>query len=250
MKIVFIADSHLKGLGDPNQEALSIFLDGLFGIDKLIILGDFFDLWIGLNDVVYQQYKPVLKKLFALSESGVELIYIEGNHDFHMGPYFTETLKAKVYPESCGLMLDGKRIYMAHGDTINMTAGYAILRAMLRGPILKFFRAIIPPPMAWNIGKAMSKGSRSYGKGNEETAIITEKAHKIFAKKILADGFDGVILGHSHAAGVHKNMLEGSPGFYANPGGWMNDHTFLVYEDGEFSVKNYMARSDSKGPEQ
>ncbi len=250
MKIVFIADSHLKGLGDPNQEALCTFLDGLFKIDKLVILGDFFDMWVGLNDVVYEQYKPVLKSLFALTESGVELIYIEGNHDFHMGPYFTETLKAKVYDESCGLMLDDKRIYMAHGDTINMTTGYRLLRATLRGPILKLARAIIPPPMAWNIGKAMSHGSRSYGEGNEKTAIITEKAHKIFAKKMLADGFDGVILGHSHAAGVHKNLLEGSPGFYANPGGWMNDHTFLVYEDGEFSVKNFVAQMDSEEPTQ
>jgi UDP-2,3-diacylglucosamine hydrolase len=82
MKIIFIADCHLKGLGDPNQEALCAFLDGLFKIDKLVILGDFFDFWVGLNNVVYTEYKPVLKSLFALSESGVEIIYIEGNHDF------------------------------------------------------------------------------------------------------------------------------------------------------------------------
>lgn len=246
MKIIFIADSHLKGLGDPNQAALASFLDGLIGIDKLIILGDFFDLWVGLNDVVYQQYKPVLKSLFSLSESGVEIIYIEGNHDFHMGPYFTETLRAKVYPESCGLMLDDKRIYMAHGDTINMTAGYRILRALLRGPILKMLRAIISPPMAWNIGKAMSSGSRGYGK--KDPAI--DKAQKEFAKEQLKKGFDGVILGHSHAAGVHKDIVEGSSGFYANPGGWINGHTFLVYEDGEFSVKNYVAETDSEEPKQ
>ena len=40
----------------------STFLDGLFKIDKLVILGDFFDFWIGLNNIVYEQYKPVLKE--------------------------------------------------------------------------------------------------------------------------------------------------------------------------------------------
>ncbi|MEE9542291.1 MAG: UDP-2,3-diacylglucosamine diphosphatase [Thermodesulfobacteriota bacterium] len=244
MKIVFIADSHLKGLSDPNQEALCDFLDGLFKIDKLVILGDFLDMWTGLNDVVYKEYKPILKSLFALTESGVELIYIEGNHDFHMGPYFTETLRAKVCPESCGLMLGDKRVYLAHGDAINMTFGYSLLRGFLRSPVFKLLSSALPPHLIWNIGNLMSHGSRGYG--NSKSATLTEKKQKIFAKKILAKGFDGVILGHSHTAGVHRGLIEGSEGFYANPGGWINGHSFLVYEDGELSVKNYVVRSENE----
>jgi UDP-2,3-diacylglucosamine hydrolase len=240
MKIIFIADCHLKGLDDPNQAALTTFLDGLFKIDKLVILGDFFDFWVGLNNIVYEQYKPVLKSLFALSESGVEIIYVEGNHDFDMGPYFTETLKAKVYDNTCGLLLDGKRIYMAHGDTINMTTSYQIFRALLRGPLLKFLKVIIPPPLAWDIGKSMSSGSRGYGKKDPSLEV----AQKIFAKEKLKSGFDGVILGHSHAAGFHDNFAGDSSGFYANPGGWVNDKSFLVYEDGEFNLRNYVVRTD------
>ena len=242
MKIVFIADSHLKGLDDPHQKSLCTFLDGLFKIDKLVILGDFFDMWTGLNDVVYKEYKPVLKSLFALTESGVELIYIEGNHDFNMGPYFTETLRAKVCPESCGLMLDNKRIYLGHGDSIDMTFGYGLLRGFLRGPIFKALNSILPPHFIWNIGNLLSKGSRGYG--DRKSSAITERVQKVFAKRMLAEGFDGVILGHSHTAGVHPGILEGSPGFYANPGGWVNGHSFLVYEDGEFNVRNYVVRAD------
>ena len=44
---------------------------------------------------------------------------------------------AKVYDNTCGLLLDDKRIYMAHGDTINMTTGYQIFRSLLRSPLLK-----------------------------------------------------------------------------------------------------------------
>lgn len=240
MKIIFIGDCHIRGLDDPNQEALCDFLDGLFKIDKLVIMGDFFDFWIGFNDVVYKEYKPVLKSLFALSESGVEIIYIEGNHDFEMGPYFTETLKAKVFENSCGLELDGKRIYMAHGDTINMTTGYQVFRSLLRGPLLKLIKLILPPPIAWNIGNALSQGSRGYGK--EDTYL--EKAQQAFARMKLGQGFDGVILGHSHAAGFHDNFSKDSSGFYANPGGWVNDCSFLVYEDGEFNIRNYVVRTD------
>jgi UDP-2,3-diacylglucosamine hydrolase len=157
-----------------------------------------------------------------------------------MGPYFTETLKAKVYDHTCGLLLDGKRIYMAHGDTINMTAGYQVFRSLLRGPLLKILKVLIPPPIAWNIGATMSHGSRNYGK--KDPAI--ETAQKKFAKEKLKNGFDGVILGHSHAAGFHDNFIGDSSGFYANPGGWINDKSFLVYEDGEFNVRNYVVRDN------
>ena len=94
----------------------------------------------------------------------------------------------------------------------------------------------------------MSQGSRGYGKGNEDSAPITEKVHKLFAKEKFAEGFDGVILGHSHTAGVHRGLVEGSDGFYANPGGWANGHSFLVYEDGELSVKNYIPEGEREEP--
>jgi len=40
MKIVFIADAHLKGLKDPNQGRLVRFLESLEGADVLVMLGD------------------------------------------------------------------------------------------------------------------------------------------------------------------------------------------------------------------
>jgi UDP-2,3-diacylglucosamine hydrolase len=246
MKIVFLADSHLKGLDDPNQKILCSFLDGLFKVDKLVILGDFFDMWTGLNKVVYKEYKPVLQSLFALSESGVEIIYLEGNHDFNMGPYFTETLKAKVYPESCGLMLGERKVYLTHGDAIMMNFGYSLLRGFLRGPIFKVLNRVLPPHLIWDTGNLMSQGSRGYS--NEKTARITEKKQKIYAKKMIADGFDGVMMGHSHAGGVHHGIAEGLEGFYANPGGWVNDQSFLLYEDGELSLKNYVVQDDIESP--
>ena len=38
-------------------------------------------------------------KLKQLKQQGTKLYFVEGNHDFNMGPYFTEDLECTVIPE-------------------------------------------------------------------------------------------------------------------------------------------------------
>ncbi|MRR35913.1 UDP-2,3-diacylglucosamine diphosphatase, partial [bacterium] len=99
MRAIFIADAHLRHEGDQNYRLLMEFLAGLRGaVDTLFILGDLFEFWIGYETVPFTHYLPILDRLKELAESGTEIVYLEGNHDFHMGPFFTETLGARVYP--------------------------------------------------------------------------------------------------------------------------------------------------------
>ena len=55
MRIVFIADSHAKGPDDPSQKQLSRFLEALSNNppERLVILGDLFDFWIGTSGLVF-----------------------------------------------------------------------------------------------------------------------------------------------------------------------------------------------------
>lgn len=99
MRAIFIADAHLRQPGDENYRLLMEFLAGLRGnVDTLYILGDLFEFWIGYDPVPFTHYLPLLDRLRELVDSGVRIEYFEGNHDFHMGPFFTETLRATVHP--------------------------------------------------------------------------------------------------------------------------------------------------------
>lgn len=236
MKIVFIADAHLKGPGDPHEKPLIEFIDSLNNVNSLVILGDLFDFWTGFNPVVYNNYLPVLESLQRLTRKGVKIIYLEGNHDFAMGSFFKDTLNAEVYPDFLELRLDGRRFYLSHGDTVSMTLTYSLWRAYLRSPVFRVMARIATPRVVWSIAMGLSNKSRK--KTYRIKTNFTEPRLRDFAKKLIQDGYNGVVLAHSHVAGVHS---EGK-GVYANPGSWAQHKSYLVYDNGEFRAERFTAQ--------
>jgi UDP-2,3-diacylglucosamine hydrolase len=81
-------------------------------VSALYINGDLFDFWLGDNQLCLVEYRPLLETLRELRDEGVEVVYIEGNHDFYLGKYFTDVLGASVFSRECIRNIDGKRIYM------------------------------------------------------------------------------------------------------------------------------------------
>lgn len=233
MRVVFIADGHLKGLEDTNQKSLVKFLDGLKEVDTLAVLGDLFDFWTGFNDVVYYRYLPVLNSLLKLKERGTSIVYLEGNHDFSMGPFFTDVLGASVYPDSCEIAVDGRKIYLSHGDTIFMTRGYSMWRSFLRSPLFTMTAKATTPAFVASIAESLSHKSREYNRGK----AIEDKLRQ-FARGRIAEGADVVVLGHSHVPGIYREDAGGRKGFYANPGSWA-DRSYLIYNNGEFKIGRF-----------
>lgn len=232
MKIVFIADAHLKGLEDPNQKRVVEFLDSLGAIDRLVVLGDLFDFWTGYNRVVERNYRPTLEALVRLKERGAEIVYIEGNHDFSMGAFFTGTLKARVCPDHLVLDLAGKKYYLSHGDAVGMTAGYRLWRSFLRSPLFSVTAAVVRPASVWSVALYLSERSRHRHNKKASDYNATEERLREFAARKISEGMDGVVMGHSHSSGVHDI----SGGVYANPGSLI-DGEYLVWEDGAFRVE-------------
>ena len=159
MRKVFIADAHLRLPGDDNYRTLLRFLAELPGsTDTLYILGDLFEFWIGYQQVAFSQYLPLLDALLALRRAGVEIVYFEGNHDFHMGPYFTHTLGARVYRGPAVLEVEGKRVYLCHGDEINRRDyAYRMLRLLLHSPLTSALTRVVPPRCASAIADRLGR---------------------------------------------------------------------------------------------
>jgi len=235
MNIVFVADAHLKGLNDPNQESLVKFLDGLTGIDLLVILGDLFDFWGGDNRVVRKHYRPTLDALLRVKERGIKILYLEGNHDFSMGKFFIKTLGADVYGDHVELELgEGERFFLAHGDIIAGGVGHAAWRQSLKSGIMRLVMTSVGPWITWKIAMAMSKKSRQYSEKKDVDKVLRE-----FAARRIAEGSDAVVLGHSHVGGVYKEKSNGRSGVYANPGSWAGAKSYLHYEKGRFKLKRW-----------
>jgi UDP-2,3-diacylglucosamine hydrolase len=239
MRKIFIADAHLKRETDVNYRRLLEFLAGLGGnTDTLFILGDLFEFWIGYRTVPFTHYLPVLEELRRLVAAGVKIVYCEGNHDFHMGPFFEETLRARVFRGPATIELDGKRIYLCHGDQINARDyGYRLLRFILHNRLTEAIVPLVPPALASFIAERMARKSRREHDRRrlrwDYPAILRE-----FAAARFREGYDAVVAGHFHLP-LLETAEDGTGGTLLALGDWITHFTYGEWTDGKFSLKTF-----------
>ena len=179
-----------------------------------------------------------LELLRDLAASGTELVYFEGNHDFHMGPFFTETLKARVFRGPATIDLDGKRVYLCHGDQINRRdVGYLLLRLLLHNALTGMVARLVPASIVSVIADRMSRLSRKNHHQRrvkwDYVAILRE-----FATARFREGCDAVITGHFHTPLLEKSPNGGSQTLLSL-GDWITHFSYGEWKDGELSLKKF-----------
>jgi len=238
MRAIFIADAHLKRPTDENYRLLLRFLGDLpAGTDRLFIMGDFFEFWLGDSPAPFPHYHPVLEQLKVLTDRGVELFFFEGNHDFHLGRYFSSAFNARVFPDSAELTMDGRRIYLCHGDMINRADhAYRLLRFAFRNPLTRLLARIVPSSFpAWiavNLGNH-SKGKHKTARHKWDYTKLVEE----FAAERFSEGFDVVVTAHFHRPLLQEN---GSKTLLAL-GDWISQFSYGEWHDGVLQLKTYTA---------
>jgi UDP-2,3-diacylglucosamine hydrolase len=239
MRKIFIADAHLRKPEDENYRQLLRFLEGLKGTtDTLYILGDLFEFWIGYRNPPFTHYFPVLESLRQLADSGIQIVFSEGNHDFHMGPFFTETLRATVYPGPTVLDIDGKRVYLCHGDQINnRDPGYRLLRFILHNRLSGALIPIIPVRGVSALAVWMSRASKQQRQWRAPKRDYLEMLRR-FAADRFREGCDMVITGHFHRPHMERLENDGERTLVLL-GDWIDDFSYAEWIDGEITLKKF-----------
>ncbi len=236
MKAVFIADAHLDGRATDGYRYLLRFFDsGCDGADELFILGDFFDFWFAGEKAVYPGFAPIVGRLLELRRGGTNISFFEGNHDFFLGDYF-EPHGIRVFTEGAAIHLDGKKLFLSHGDMVD-TANrkYRSLRKLLRSGLFYQTQRHMPSPVLWHISRMISGMSRrcEVQQSDELDGRITA-----FAGEKIEEGADAVILGHFHSPRFEQRVVGGRVRTIAVLGDWIRHHTYLAYENGQFTMKS------------
>ena len=245
MRAIFLADAHLRRPEDRNYRALLAFLAEQGGrAELLVILGDLFEFLIGYPASDFPHYLPVLDALLQLKKGGTRIIYCEGNHDFHLGTFFTKTLGAELHPGPTVIDLDGNRTLICHGDQINRgELSHRLLRALFHGPIVKALIPVVPVRFACLIAERLghrSSKSRTKKKRHVDTRamLIREYASHWFGK-----GCSAVITGHFHLPFLERG--ENDSRTLISMGEWITHFSYAEYLDGRFSLKSYTPPADS-----
>jgi len=259
MKAIFLSDAHLKGTGDAAHQKLVRFFDRLGGragirsgqapdaaliIDQLVIAGDFFDFWFGRGDAIYPAFRQIVERIAALKREGVRISFCEGNHDFFLDDYFTRQLGIEVYPEWADFEIDGCRILVSHGDTVDReNRKYLALRGFLRSPFVYRLQRLLPLRLLWWVASLSSRMSKEMSRASAERLV---GIMHLFARGKFQEGYDAVILGHCHKPFLSEESCYGRRKTFATLGDWNTCNSYLLYDDGCFTL-NYFPSDGSDG---
>ena len=231
MKAIFLSDAHLRHPQDNNYLRLLDFLNQQKDLDALFLLGDIFEFWLGYKHLAFTAYIPLLEKLRQLSTSGTKLFFVEGNHDFNLGPYFTKTLNCTVIPDQQKISWDGKNILISHGDLIKQDRNYQRLRSFWRSWPIKFLAKIIHPDIVWSFALWLSNKS---SKNNPEKNHQNPSTYLIPFSE--TSDSDIVVCGHFHFPlekehqGVRIIAL----------GDWITQFSYAEMQDGKITLKQFV----------
>ena len=119
----FISDLHIGAgyIGDTHdhERRLVAWLDAIAPTARAIyLLGDVLDYWYEYRTVVPRGYVRFFGALARLADSGVEIIWLKGNHDIWIFDYLPNEIGLAVHDGVMQRDIDGRRFVMEHGDGV------------------------------------------------------------------------------------------------------------------------------------
>ena len=184
--IYFLSDLHLgaKYFNNPREKELAVvsFLDSIAAdAEEVYLLGDILDYWYEYRYVVPRGFVRFFGKLAELSDSGIRIVWLIGNHDIWIDDYIPTELGIEVVDGALTEVIDGQKFYMTHGDGVGeLKPSFKLMRSLFRNKFCqKLFSGIHPRwtvPFAYN----WSSHSRKTGgsSGYESTGAMVENLRK------------------------------------------------------------------------
>ncbi len=241
MSAIFISDVHLKDASSvKSQLVLRFFQEVASRFERIYILGDLFDVWPGTTDYLIQAHRPTLQVLGGLVKDGHQVSYLEGNHDFRLGKYFSNELGIRVFPDKIEETWNGKRIFMEHGDLGNPSEkGYRALRYLLRRDLLHQVVGLVPPKWIFTLGDRASRLSRSFQKKVPPNEEKVRQVYRDAALRHFEAGCDVVIMGHTHIPDHFSAQVGNRTCHYYNTGDWVKSFTYLEFDGSQFYTRTH-----------
>lgn len=178
------------------------FLDSIKeDADTIYLLGDILDYWFEYRYVVPRGYVRFFGKLAELTDSGIKIIWMKGNHDIWIFDYLPRELGVEIADGSMIVESHGKKCFLSHGDGVGkLERSFKLLRGIFRNRICqKLFSGIHPRwtvPFAYNWSSHSRKVGENRGLPDEKLLCnLTEFSKEYYKSNPKIDYF---IFGHVH----------------------------------------------------
>lgn len=208
MSSLFISDLHLE---NSRPDALQWLLDFLSGparrAERLYILGDLFEYWIG-DDAAPPAALELAPRTRELVAAGVPCHFIHGNRDFLLGESYAGAAGLQLLPETCVVDLYGTPTLLLHGDTLcTDDVEYQALRGQTRDRAWQATVLALPVEQRLRMAAEARDASRKHtGSAAMDIMDVNEAA---VVDAFRQHGVRRMIHGHTHRPAVHHHDLGG-----------------------------------------
>ncbi len=246
-KIYFASDFHL---GVPTHEDSlkreKVIVNWLESIKEdaksIYLLGDIFDFWFEYKTDVPKGFVRLLGKLAQLTDSGIKIHIIKGNHDMWMYDYLPKEVGLSIVEDKIILEENGKKIFLAHGDGLGPgDIGYKLIKKVFTSTICQWLFARIHPNFGIGFAQFWSQKSRIANQENPEIFLGEEKEWLVSycKKKQEISPVDYYVFGHRH---LPLEIDIDAASKYINLGDWIHHHSYGVF-DGETLILKYFRKN-------
>ena len=228
--LLFASDVHLAAHRPGAVTAFLTFLSGpVRRADRLYLLGDVFDLWLGDDDgrVPHPEVEAALAETVA---AGVPIDLIRGNHDFLLGDAFAERTGCRLAGEPLVIEVMGERAVLLHGDTLcTRDVEYQAFRRYARDPANR--RAFLARPMEERAREAAAIRATSNSRSRLKPEDIMDVTREEVARVLSECGATRMIHGHTHRPAVHELDPESGSSTRIVLGDWYEQGTVLIWDE-------------------
>jgi len=178
----------------------------------------------------------ILNGIKELTKAGIRVYYLLGNHDYWVKDFINGKEQSVTADLSCvsttrTLNIDGKKVYIAHGDEIDHSILTVLSRTILRSQSNPFVYCLLHP----KIGLAYARWIETIARNLADSMGVISKFESFAQKKIVGEGYDIVILGHTHQARFKKI----DSGYYLNTGNWIDDYNYVIIENSQPRLEKF-----------
>ncbi len=232
--VVILSDLHLGSETSRAREALDLLRSLRF--HKLILLGDIFcDLNFRRLNKQHWHFLSYIRKL-SNPRRAVEVIWIEGNHDYGLSEVMSHLVGVPVYQEYAWVS-PGERHLAIHGHQFDGFVGHS-------HPVLREFVT-----RAYLVLQGVDRGRRNFSRLLDRLNTRWQRLVSKVANGALdyarAHGATRIYCGHTHESiamardGIH----------YYNTGAWTSARpTYVTIRGREILLNEYHAWADNSRP--
>jgi len=237
--VVVISDTHLGTYGCQAKE-LTRYLKSIKP-KHLILNGDIIDIWQFNKRYWPKSHMQVIKEIFRLLSNGTKITYITGNHDEMLRKFVGFKLGKLKVENKVVLELDGKKVWIFHGDVFDVTMQYSKWLAKL-GSIGYDFLIVINTMINWiltRLKKEKLSLSKKIKNSVKSAVKYINSFENVAAEIAVSNGYDYVICGHIHQPEKRSINTDNGAVTYLNSGDWIENCSALEYSEGKWNLYYY-----------